>query len=88
MLLFLYLFSGLIALIRKSGGISATADWLSKYIRSEKGVFYILWALIPVSLFLLSSAITYFIGAGWAAAPYNFGALGIAALLFLIFGLI
>lgn len=48
-LLFLYLFSGFIALVRKSGGIKAFSDWLSGYIHSEKGVFYILWALIPVT---------------------------------------
>ena len=48
-LVFLYLFSGFIALIKKSGGIKAFSDWLSTYIQSEKGVFYILWGLIPVT---------------------------------------
>lgn len=46
-LLFLYLFSGFIALVRRSGGITAFSDWLSRYIHSERGVFYIVWALIP-----------------------------------------
>jgi Na+/H+ antiporter NhaC len=48
-LLFLYLFSGLIALIRRAGGINAFSNWISKYIKSENGVFYALWALIPVT---------------------------------------
>jgi Na+/H+ antiporter NhaC len=48
-LLFLYLFSGLIALIRKAGGIKAFSSWVGKYVKSEKGVFFTLWALIPVT---------------------------------------
>lgn len=48
-LLFLYLFSGLIALIRRAGGITAFSNWTSKYVKSETGVFYALWALIPVT---------------------------------------
>jgi Na+/H+ antiporter NhaC len=48
-LLFLYLFSGLIALVRKAGGINAFSSWVSKYVKSEKGVFFTLWALIPVT---------------------------------------
>lgn len=48
-LLFLYLFSGFIALIRKSGGIEAFTEKIEKHIHSEKGVFYMLWALIPVT---------------------------------------
>jgi len=48
-LLFLYLFSGLISLIRKSGGIKAFSDIADKRVKSEKGVFFLLWALIPVT---------------------------------------
>ena len=48
-LLFLYLFSGLIALIKNSGGIIAFSEKIKKYVRDEKGVFYTLWALIPVT---------------------------------------
>jgi tetracycline resistance efflux pump len=48
-LLFLYLFSGLIALIRKSGGIEAFSDLAEKHIASKKGVLLTLWALIPVT---------------------------------------
>ncbi|MDI1229281.1 MAG: Na+/H+ antiporter NhaC family protein [bacterium] len=48
-LLFLYLFSGLIALIKKSGGIKAFSDKIERYVKDEKGVFYTLWALIPVT---------------------------------------
>lgn len=48
-LLFLYLFSGLISLIRKSGGIKAFSDIAEKHVKSEKGVFFLLWALIPVT---------------------------------------
>ena len=48
-LLFLYLFNGLISLIKNSGGIKAFSSLLSKYIKSARGVFYILWALIPVT---------------------------------------
>ncbi|MEX2117502.1 MAG: Na+/H+ antiporter NhaC family protein [Bacteroidota bacterium] len=48
-LLFLYLFSGLIALIKKSGGIKAFSDIAEKHIESKRGVFFTLWALIPVT---------------------------------------
>ncbi len=48
-LLFLYLFSGLIALIRNAGGIEAFSISIGKYIKNERGVFYTLWALIPIT---------------------------------------
>lgn len=48
-LLFLYLFSGLIALIKKSGGIKAFSNLAEKHIESKKGVFFTVWALIPVT---------------------------------------
>lgn len=48
-LLFLYLFSGLVAIIRKSGGIKAFSDAADKRIRSERGVLLTVWSLIPVT---------------------------------------
>jgi Na+/H+ antiporter NhaC len=48
-LLFLYLFSGLIGIIKRSGGIKAFSDLAGKFIKSEKGVLLTLWALIPVT---------------------------------------
>jgi len=48
-LLFLYLFSGLIGIVKRSGGIKAFSDKADKHIKSEKGVFFTLWALIPVT---------------------------------------
>ena len=48
-LLFLYLFSGLMSLIKKSGGIKAFSDIAEKHVKSERGVLYLLWALIPVT---------------------------------------
>ena len=48
-LLFLYLFSGLISLMRKSGGIKAFSDIADKRVKSERGVFFLLWALIQVT---------------------------------------
>lgn len=48
-LLFLYLFSGFITIIRKAGGITAFSSLIEKYVKSERGVFYTLWALIPVT---------------------------------------
>jgi tetracycline resistance efflux pump len=48
-LLFLYLFSGLISLMRKSGGIKAFSNLADRHVKSEKGVFFLLWALIPVT---------------------------------------
>jgi tetracycline resistance efflux pump len=48
-LLFLYLFSGLIGLIKKSGGIKAFSEKIEKTGVNEKTIFYILWALIPVT---------------------------------------
>jgi len=46
-LLFLYLFSGLIFLMKRSGGIQAFSHRIDKWIKNERGVFYTLWALIP-----------------------------------------
>ena len=48
-LLFLYLFSGLVGMVRRAGGINAFSRWLSRYVKSETGVLYTLWALIPVT---------------------------------------
>ncbi|MCJ7755778.1 MAG: hypothetical protein MUP13_14550 [Thermoanaerobaculales bacterium] len=48
-LLFLYLFSGLIGIIKKAGGIQAFSDLAGKRVEGKKGVFYLLWALIPVT---------------------------------------
>jgi tetracycline resistance efflux pump len=48
-LLFLYLFSGLIGIIKKSGGIQAFSALAERHVASEKGVFYVLWALVPVT---------------------------------------
>lgn len=48
-LVFLYLFSGLIALLRKAGGINAFSNRAGKYIKSKNGVVFTLWALIPVT---------------------------------------
>lgn len=48
-LLFLYLFSGLITLIRRAGGIKAFSNWIGTYVQSKNGVFYTLWALIPLT---------------------------------------
>jgi tetracycline resistance efflux pump len=48
-LLFLYLFSGLMSMIKKSGGIKAFSNIADKHVKSEKGVFFLIWALIPVT---------------------------------------
>jgi Na+/H+ antiporter NhaC len=48
-LLFLYLFSGLIGIMKKSGGIQAFSALAGNHVASKKGVFYVLWALIPVT---------------------------------------
>jgi Na+/H+ antiporter NhaC len=48
-LLFLYLFSSLMSLIKRSGGIKAFSDIADKHVKSERGVFFLLWALIPVT---------------------------------------
>ncbi len=48
-LLFLYLFSGLIGIIKQSGGIQAFTALAGKRVASKKGAFYVLWALIPVT---------------------------------------
>lgn len=48
-LLFLYVFSGLMGIIRKSGGIEAFSTLAGKHVVSKRGVFYVLWALIPVT---------------------------------------
>ena len=65
-LLFLYLFSGLIALVRKAGGITAFSAWVGKFVHSERGVFFTLWALIPVTFIDCAFRI---IGAGSITRP-------------------
>jgi len=47
-ILVLYLFGGLIYLIRKSGGIKAFSDLADKHVKSKRGMFFQKWALIPV----------------------------------------
>lgn len=65
-LLFLYLFGGLITLVRRAGGIAAFSDWIENYIKSERGVFYALWALLPVTFVDCAFRI---IGAGSIIGP-------------------
>jgi Na+/H+ antiporter NhaC len=48
-LLFLFLFSGLIKIIQQSGGTMAFAQMTEKKIHSKKGVFYTLWGLLPLT---------------------------------------
>lgn len=48
-LLFLYLFSGLMGIIKKSGGIQAFSALAGEHVASKKGAFCVLWALIPVT---------------------------------------
>lgn len=47
--LFLYIFSGLVALIQVSGGIQAFAKFVGKYINSSQKTFVALWALLPIT---------------------------------------
>ena len=65
-LLFLYLFSGLIGLIRKAGGIKAFSARAARRINSKNGVLYALWALIPVTFIDCAFRI---IGAGSIIRP-------------------
>lgn len=48
-LLFLYLFSGLICLVKRAGGIKAFSTFVEKYVKTKRGVLYTLWALLPVT---------------------------------------
>lgn len=48
-LLFLYLFSGLIGILKRSGGVTAASDFVGRYIKSRRGVLYYVWLLIPVT---------------------------------------
>jgi len=65
-LLFLYLFSGLIAMVRKAGGITAFSAWVGNFVKSEEGVFFTLWALFPVTFIDCAFRI---IGAGSIIRP-------------------
>lgn len=65
-LLFLYLFSGLIGIVKKSGGIQAFSALAEKRVASKKGVFYVLWALIPVTFIDCGFRV---VGAGSIARP-------------------
>ncbi len=67
-LLFLYLFSGLIGIIKKSGGIQAFSALAERRVASEKGVFYVLWAMVPVTFIDCGFRI---VGAGSITRPLS-----------------
>jgi tetracycline resistance efflux pump len=46
-LLFLYLFSGLVLLIKNSGGIEAFTSKIKQRTEKKRSVFYTIWGLIP-----------------------------------------
>jgi tetracycline resistance efflux pump len=48
-LLFLYIFSGLVALIQLSGGVQAFTRLADKYINSAKKTLFALWGLLPIT---------------------------------------
>lgn len=48
-LLFLYLFSGLVLLIKRSGGIKAFSNIANGFIKTKRGVLYVLWGLVPLT---------------------------------------
>jgi tetracycline resistance efflux pump len=60
---------GILAILVVAWALGATSQELnlSHFIQQQLGSSLPAWS-VPVSLFLLSSAVTYFIGAGWAAA--------------------
>jgi Na+/H+ antiporter NhaC len=60
---------GILAILVVAWSLGAASQdlHLSSFIQNQLGHSFPAWS-IPVSLFLLSSAVTYFIGAGWAAA--------------------
>lgn len=65
-LLFLYLFSGLIGIIKRSGGIQAFSSLAATHVASKNGAFYVLWALIPVTFIDCGFRV---VGAGSIARP-------------------
>lgn len=48
-LLFLYIFSGLVALIQLSGGVQAFTGLADKYINNTKRTLWSLWGLLPIT---------------------------------------
>jgi Na+/H+ antiporter NhaC len=48
-LLFLYAFSGLVAVIELSGGVQGFARLLSRIVKSKRGALFGLWALEPIT---------------------------------------
>jgi len=48
-ILFLYIFSGLVALIQISGGIQGFAKFVGKYIDNAQKTLWALWGLLPVT---------------------------------------
>lgn len=48
-LLFLYVFSALVQLIRRSGGIKAFTELAGRYIHGKRGVLFSVWGLIPLT---------------------------------------
>lgn len=48
-LLFLYLFSALVELTRRSGGVEAFAAFMSRFVKSRRGFYAALWGLLPLT---------------------------------------
>ncbi|SDJ14375.1 Na+/H+ antiporter NhaC family protein [Alteribacillus bidgolensis] len=48
-LLFLYIFSGLVALIQASGGVQAFARWIAQYIKGPNQTLLTSWGLLPIT---------------------------------------
>ncbi len=48
-LLFLYVFSGLVAIIQIAGGVKGFANYITKFLKSKRQVFLAAWALEPIT---------------------------------------
>lgn len=48
-LLFLYVFSGLVAIIQIAGGVKGFANYLGKFMKNKRQVFLASWALEPIT---------------------------------------
>ncbi|SDJ12926.1 Na+/H+ antiporter NhaC family protein [Alteribacillus bidgolensis] len=48
-LLFLYIFSGLVALIQAAGGVQAFAQWISTFIKGPNQTLLASWGLLPIT---------------------------------------
>jgi Na+/H+ antiporter NhaC len=51
-IVFLYLFGGLVGMMKISGGIKGFSEWVGKKVKSERGLLSIIWLSLPFTFMM------------------------------------